>query len=73
MSFGQQQRVALLRALVCPFEFILLDEPTSHLDDDNSNIMAQLVLEEAEQRNAAIIVTSIGRHMELDYYKTFNL
>ncbi len=73
MSFGQQQRVALLRALVCPFEFILLDEPTSHLDDDNSNIMAQLVLEEAEQRNAAIIVTSIGRHMKLDYYKTFNL
>jgi len=30
-------------------------------------------LEEAEQRNAAIIVTSIGRHMKLDYYKTFNL
>ena len=33
MSFGQQQRVAALRALVQPFDFLLADEPISHLDD----------------------------------------
>ena len=36
MSFGQQQRVAMIRSLVQPFDFILADEPISHLDDTNS-------------------------------------
>ena len=31
MSFGQQQRVALIRALCQPFDFIFVDEPISHL------------------------------------------
>ena len=35
MSFGQQQRVALVRALCQPFDFIFLDEPISHLDEEN--------------------------------------
>ena len=35
LSFGQQQRVAFIRALCQPFDFIFLDEPISHLDDDN--------------------------------------
>ena len=30
LSFGQQQRVALIRALCQPFDFIFLDEPISH-------------------------------------------
>ena len=36
MSFGQQQRVALVRALCQPFDFIFLDEPISHLDEGNT-------------------------------------
>ena len=39
MSFGQQQRVALMRALVQPFDFLLADEPVSHLDDHNASLM----------------------------------
>ncbi len=31
MSFGQQQRVALIRSLVQPFDFLLADEPISHV------------------------------------------
>lgn len=42
MSFGQQQRVAMIRALVQPFDFILVDEPISHLDDNNSKLWATL-------------------------------
>ena len=69
MSFGQQQRVAMMRALVQPFDFIVADEPISHLDDHNSDIMAQLMLEEAGKQGAAVVVTSIGKHMKIDYDK----
>ena len=73
MSFGQQQRVAMIRALVQPFDFILADEPISHLDNENSRIMADIMMGEAKRQGAGIIVTSIGKHMELDYEKTLKL
>ena len=73
MSFGQQQRVAFMRALCQPFDFILADEPVSHLDMANSAIMGELLLDEAKQQGAGIIVTSIGHHMDLPYEKTFRL
>ena len=73
MSFGQQQRVAMIRALVQPFDFILADEPISHLDDRNSQIMADIMTSEAKKQGAGIIVTSIGKHMDLNYDKTYKL
>ena len=73
MSFGQQQRVAMLRALVQPFDFILADEPISHLDDTNADIMADIMMREAKAQGAGVIVTSIGKHMNLEYEKTFKL
>lgn len=73
MSFGQQQRVAMIRALVQPFDFLLADEPISHLDENNSRIMAEIMMEEARRQGAAVIVTSIGKHMDLNYDKVFKL
>ncbi len=73
MSFGQQQRVAMIRALVQPFDFLLVDEPISHLDDRNSAIMADIMMGEAKKQGAAVIVTSIGKHMNLDYEKIYRL
>ena len=73
MSFGQQQRVAMMRALVQPFDFILADEPISHLDDVNSDTMGRLMMSEAKAQGAGVIVTSIGKHMNLDYEKVFRL
>lgn len=73
MSLGQQQRVAVIRALCQPFDFILLDEPTGHLDDDNGRIIAELVLNEAEKNNAGILVTSVGKHPNLPYSKGIRL
>ena len=67
LSFGQQQRVAFIRSLCQPFDFIFLDEPVSHLDDENGTIMGRLLTEEASRQGAGIIVTSIGKHQELDY------
>lgn len=73
MSFGQQQRVALIRALCQPFDFIFLDEPTSHLDDTNADIMASLLQEEATRQEAGVIVTSIGKHLNMDYQQIWKL
>ena len=73
MSFGQQQRVAMIRALVQPFDFLLADEPISHLDDINSAIMADIMMTEAKKQGAGVIVTSIGKHMELNYDKVYKL
>jgi len=67
LSFGQQQRVAFIRALCQPFDFLFLDEPISHLDDDNSRIMGELIIAEAKAQGAGVIATSIGKHIELPY------
>ena len=73
LSFGQQQRVALMRALVQPFDFLLADEPISHLDDNNGRIMGDIMMKEAHQQGAAVIITSIGKHIALDYDTTLKL
>ena len=73
MSFGQQQRVAMIRALSQPFDFLLADEPVSHLDDENGKVMGEIMMEEARAQGAGVIVTSIGKHIALDYEKTFRL
>ena len=73
MSFVQQQRVAMIRALVQPFDFILADEPISHLDDSNSAIMGKILMDEAHMQGAGVIITSIGKHMNLDYEQIIKL
>ena len=73
MSFGQQQRVAMIRALVQPFHFILADEPISHLDEENGRIMGQIMMDEARRQGAGVLITSIGKHMALKYDKTLHL
>lgn len=67
MSIGQQQRLALIRSICQPFDFILLDEPVSHLDEENNRIAAGIILEEASRQGAGIISTSVGNHLRLDY------
>lgn len=68
LSRGQQQRVAIIRALCQPFSWLVLDEPFSHLDKENSQIAAKLILDEIEKQNAGLLLTS---HEKSDIY-TFN-
>jgi ABC-type lipoprotein export system ATPase subunit len=58
-SYGEQQRIAIIRALQQPFNFIVMDEPFSHLDDNNSKIAMQLIEEEANERGAGIILADL--------------
>ena len=73
LSIGQQQRVAIVRTLCQPCDFILLDEPVSHLDDTNNAIVAQMVSEEAERQGAGIISTSVGNNVMIKVDKEFKL
>lgn len=60
-SYGEQQRVAIIRALLQPFDFLLLDEPFSHLDENNSKKAMELMLEEAKARGAGILFADLER------------
>ena len=73
LSFGQQQRVAFIRALCQPFDFLFLDEPISHLDNENSRIMGEIITAEVERQGAGVIATSIGKHIDLPYDHIFQL
>ena len=58
-SYGEQQRIAIIRALMQPFDFLLLDEPYSHLDQENRRKAMELIYEECDQRNAAMIFADL--------------
>jgi len=73
MSVGQQQRVAIIRALCQPFDFILIDEPVSHLDQRNNDIVARLIEEEASRYGASIIATSVGNKINIPITHTLKL
>lgn len=73
LSVGQQQRVAIVRALCQPFDFIMLDEPVSHLDQRNNATAAQLITTEAAAQQAAIISTSVGNYLALTKPIALNL
>lgn len=65
-SYGEQQRIAIIRALMQPFEFLLLDEPYSHLDEMNRKKAMELIYEECEKRGAAMIFADLK---PLDFLK----
>ena len=67
LSWGQQQRVAFIRALCQPCSFLLLDEPVSHLDDENGKIMAEILKKDQAERKYGIIATSLGKTLPIHY------
>ena len=73
LSFGQQQRVALIRSLCQPFDFFFADEPISHLDERNSEILGEILMSEAQRQGAGVIITSIGKHMNMNYHQIIKL
>ena len=72
-SYGEQQRIAIIRALQQRFDFLLLDEPFSHLDDANRKLAMALIEEEAELRKAGIILADLKTTDHFNSTKTLNL
>ena len=58
-SYGEQQRIAIIRALLQPFDFLLLDEPFSNLDDNNRIKVMDLIEAEATERKASILLVDL--------------
>lgn len=59
MSFGQKQRIAIIRALCQPFSFLFADEVFSHLDNDMSEIIFSLIKDECGKREAGLLFTAL--------------
>ncbi|MCO5260849.1 MAG: ATP-binding cassette domain-containing protein [Crocinitomicaceae bacterium] len=73
LSMGQQQRVAIIRALSQPFEWLIMDEPFSHLDEANTQLSLSLINQRANELNAGFVLTSLGDTHQFPYDYTLNL
>jgi ABC-type lipoprotein export system ATPase subunit len=73
LSYGERQRVAIVRALQQPFEFLLLDEPFSHLDPANIQKACDLIRQRCQTLGASVIMTSLGYEYQLPIEQSFIL
>ncbi len=73
LSMGQQQRVAIIRAISQPFEWLFLDEPFSHLDNENAQLAFTLLLSEVKEQNAGLLLSSLGDHLHFQFDKELKL
>jgi len=65
LSLGQQQRVAIIRGLLQDFEFLVMDEPFSHLDEENQAKAGKLIEMVLEEKQAGFILSSLSEQAPL--------
>jgi putative ABC transport system ATP-binding protein len=58
LSGGEQQRVAVARALVTGPAIVIMDEPTGNLDQRNSDTVLQLVQDLRHQTNTTFVIAT---------------
>ncbi len=68
LSGGQRQRVAVVRALINNPDLLLADEPTGSLDKNNSENIAELLVNINQRQNVTLVVvthsTQLAEHMD---------
>jgi len=67
LSVGEKQRVAITRALIRPFTWLILDEPFSHLDKQNIQICKELIDSNINENNAGLILTSHSKNNMFEF------
>ncbi len=70
LSYGERQRVAILRALVQPFRWLLMDEPFSHLDIANREKAIDLVAEVVKDNKAGLLLADLNANNYFPYTQT---
>ncbi len=64
LSVGQQQRVAVARALACRPALVLADEPTASLDPENAANAVRVLRDACRAQGAALLVVSHDPSLE---------
>ena len=72
-SYGEQQRLAIIRALMQPFSWLLMDEPFSHLDQANMRKAASLIDAECSKRKAGFVLTDLDEDDHFNYTRQLSL
>lgn len=67
LSTGQQQRVAVARALANRPELVLADEPTGNLDSTNARDALKLIRETCRENGAALLLVSHDREVLAEF------
>ena len=73
LSTGQQQRVAVARALANRPKLVLADEPTGNLDHANARESLQLIREACRENGAALLLVSHDREVLGQFEKVAEL
>jgi ABC-type lipoprotein export system ATPase subunit len=73
MSYGQRQRIAIIRALSQPFDFLLLDEPFSHLDEENIKKASNLIQKVCEAQQGGLLFVSLGESYDISFDQKLDL
>ena len=60
LSYGERQRLALIRALIQPFEVLVLDEPFSHLDPENIEKAIGWIQKVCQKNQATLILMGLS-------------
>lgn len=72
-SYGEQQRLAIIRSLMQPFNWLVMDEPFSHLDQANMRKAASLIAAECTRRKAGFILTDLDEDDHFTYTRQLSL
>lgn len=73
LSQGERQRVAIVRALAQSFDWLIMDEPFSHLDEANRLQAADLIQQVCNERHAGLLVLQLNEDNYFTYDQTMAL
>lgn len=73
LSEGQLQRLSVALAVIHQPQVILADEPTASLDDENCQIVIELLIAQAEEKNANLIVITHDQRIKSYFKNTMQL
>ncbi len=73
LSGGERQRIALIRALANNPRILIADEPTSSIDDENTQLVLNLLKQVNQESKVTVVLTSTDLYEKLPTDKDYLL